>query len=106
MRSIVTATSGDAMELVFWLIVWAAVATAAAIYAHKIERSGFGWFCFAFFVPLGGILVWPILMINSSPKSREVRAVEDEVRIFEAKAKLAQLKKENPDVNGSPACSG
>jgi hypothetical protein len=34
------------MELAF-LILWPGLAIAAGVYAHRLNRSGFGWFVFA-----------------------------------------------------------
>jgi hypothetical protein len=81
------------MEIVFMIAVWTTVAALAGVYASKKGYRGGGWFCFAFFVPFGALLVWPILLsMRTKPQPlSELEQLEQEVRMRKAKAELAQL---------------
>lgn len=82
------------MEILFFLVITTTVAALAGVYANRLGRSGFGWFLFAFLVPFGIIIVWPILLgIGQTGASRELRETEKQVRLLEAKARLAELQK-------------
>ena len=81
------------METLFIFVFWTTIAALAGVYAGKKGYSAGGWFCFAFFVPFGALIVWPILFgkkAKPQPLS-ELERLEQEVRIRKAKAELAQL---------------
>jgi hypothetical protein len=81
------------MELAFMIAFWTTIAALAGVYASKKGYSGGGWFCFAFFVPFGALIVWPILLsMKAKPQPlSELERLEQEVRMRKAKAELAQL---------------
>ena len=82
------------MEIVFFLVLTTTVAALAGVYANKLGRSGLGWFLFAFFVPFGIIIVWPILLgMGQTGVTSELRETEKQVRLLEAKGRLAELQK-------------
>jgi len=82
------------MEILFVLVFWTTVSALAGVYASKKGYSGGGWFCFAFFVPFGALIVWPILLImKAKPQPlSELEQLEQEVRMRKARTELAQLK--------------
>ena len=84
------------MEILFIFVFWTTIAMLAGVYASKKGRSGGGWFCFAFFVPFGALIVWPILwsLPPKAPPLTELERLEQEIRLRKARAELAQMEAE------------